>query len=153
VFLWRISNHATLDGLGGTVASARWHTRGRPIVYLSPHPAGALVEVLVHLEIDPARPPGSYRLMKAEAPQDVAVFRVGEAELPNDWRENLLASRNAGDEWLAAGKSALLEVPSAILPETVNYLLNPAHVDAKRVQVVSHESYPYDSRLFSGRTR
>src|SRR2546430_13738089 len=81
MILWRISNHTTLDGRGGLYASGRWHTEGRPIVYLSEKPPGALVEVLVHLELDPAHFPRSYRLLKAEAPEDLSVRTVAGAEL------------------------------------------------------------------------
>jgi RES domain-containing protein len=149
--LWRISNYETLDGRGGLFASARWHTRGRPVVYLANSAAGALVEVLVHLELDPARLPRSYTRLKADASDDISIQRVDVATFAQNWREDSIATRSLGDEWLEAGKSALLEVPSAILPETVNVLLNPLHPDAPKVRVVRHEAYPYDWRLFKGR--
>jgi RES domain-containing protein len=148
VFLWRISNHDALDGRGGLIASARWHTRGRPVVYLATTPAGALVEALVHLELRPNQLPKSYRLLKAEAPDDLPRMRF--SALTEDWRENETASRTLGDEWLSRAQTALLEVPSAILPETMNMLLNPLHPDAARVGMVWHEAYPFDKRLFKG---
>jgi RES domain-containing protein len=148
MFLWRISNHVELDGRGGVLASARWHTQGRPIVYLAGSPAGALVEVLVNLELDPGRLPGSYTLLKAEAADDLPVRRVDVAALPEGWVGDLAATRSVGDAWLAGGESALLEVPSAILPETFNLLLNPLHADAGRVRVVWTHAYPYDRRFF-----
>jgi RES domain-containing protein len=149
VFLWRISNHDSLDGRGGLLASARWHTRGRAIVYLAATPAGALVEALVHLELRPDQLPKSYRLMKAEAPDDLAKMHF--SALTEDWRLNEIASRTLGDEWLGLGETALLEVPSAILPETFNVLLNPGHADAARVRILWHEAYPFDQRLFGGK--
>jgi len=151
MFLWRISNHAAVDGRGGLLASARWHTQGRPIVYLAASPAGALVEVLVNLELDAARLPGSYTLLKAEAPDDIQVSRIEVASLPQGWADDLAISRSRGDEWLAGGESALLEVPSAILPETWNVLLNPHHPDAGRIGVVWQQAYPYDRRFFKAR--
>jgi RES domain-containing protein len=151
VLLWRISNHDTLDGRGGLLASARWHTRGRPIGYLATTPAGALVEALVHLELKPNQLPKSYRLLKAEAPNDLPMMHF--SALTDDWRQNETASRTLGDEWLAQNQTALLEVPSAILPETLNVLLNPLHPDAARVSVLWHEAYPFDQRLFKGTAR
>jgi RES domain-containing protein len=148
MFLWRISNHVELDGRGGLLASARWHTQGRPIVYLAGSPAGALVEVLVNLELDPGRLPGSYTLLKAEAPDELPVQRVDVAALPEGWVGNLAVTRGMGDAWLADGESPLLEVPSAILPETLNLLLNPLHADAGRVRVVWSHACPYDRRFF-----
>ena len=84
MFLWRISNHSTLDGRGGLHAAARWHSQGYAIVYLAASPAGALVEVLVHLELDPQRLPASYRMLKAEAPDEAQPRRITAASLPNN---------------------------------------------------------------------
>jgi RES domain-containing protein len=148
MFLWRISNHEGLDGRGGVLASARWHTQGCPIVYLAASPAGALVEVLVNLELDAARLPGSYMLLKAEAAEDISVRRIELSSLPDGWASDLAISRSRGDDWLAGGESALIEVPSAILPETWNVLLNPRHPDAGRIKVVWQRAYPYDRRFF-----
>jgi RES domain-containing protein len=149
VFLWRISNHDSLDGRGGLLASARWHSQGRPIVYLAASPAGALVEVLVNLELDPV--PATYTLLKLEAPDDIATARIDAGSLPENWRQDLVWSRSQGDEWLAAGQQALLEVPSAILPDTYNLLLNPLHPDVRRMRILSHEAHAYDRRLFKPR--
>src|SRR5712691_9167774 len=102
MILWRISNHATLNGRGGLYASGRWHTEGRPIVYLAESPAGALVEVLVHLELDPARLPKSYRLLKAEAPDHLTIKTITRTALPRSWTTDQIATRTVGDEWLAS---------------------------------------------------
>ena len=147
MLLWRISNHASLEGEGGLIASARWHTRGHPVLYLAETPAGALVEVLVYLELDPAHLPRSYKLLKAEAPDNISLRTIGKADLGADWTQDLLATRNLGDAWLRSRATALLRVPSAIVPETFNLLLNPRHPDAARLRIVSHRDYPWDKRL------
>jgi RES domain-containing protein len=151
VFLWRISNHGTLDGRGGLHASARWHSQGRAVVYLASSPAGALVEVLVHLELDPQRLPASYKMLKAESPAETQPRRLDATALPGNWRDDLALTRSMGDEWLIAGQTALLEVPSALLPETFNLLLNPRHPDAQRVAVLWHQPFPYDRRFFKAK--
>jgi RES domain-containing protein len=150
MFLWRIGNHTTLDGRGGLLASARWHTQGRAVVYLAESPAGALVEVLVHLELDPAHLPKSYRLLKTQAPDDLAMQTIARADLPSGWINNETATRTVGDEWLGSGTSALLRVPSVIVPETYNVLLNPEHADAAKVKVLWQPEYPWDARLLRG---
>lgn len=147
MLLWRISNHATLDGLGGLLASARWHTQGHPIVYLAETPAGALLELLVHLELDVTTLPASYKLLKAEAPDDISLRTVVESNLPGSWRGDLVLTRTMGDEWLASDSTALLKVPSAMMPETCNILLNSLHPEAARVKVLWHREYPWDRRL------
>jgi RES domain-containing protein len=153
MLLWRISNHTTLDGRAGLFASARWHTQGHPILHLAETPTGALTEVLINLELDPSSLPTSYKLLKAEAPDDISIRSVAEAGLPENWREDQVVTRTIGDEWLASGDTALLRVPSVIMPETFNILLNPQHADAARVNVLWHREYPWDQRLFESGTR
>lgn len=147
MILWRISNHATLDGQGGLKASGRWHTRGQPVVYCAPSPAAALLEILVHLEIDVADLPTRYRLLRIEAAQEVSVERLAPEALAESWREDLAVTRRLGDAWLGSGRSALLEVPSALVPETWNVLLNPAHPDHSRIRITTVSEHVLDPRL------
>lgn len=151
MLLWRISNHATVDGRGGLYAPGRWHTPGRAVVYLASSPAGCLIEILVHLEIQEGAFPKSYQLLKLHVPDSVSRERVEEAELAGSWVEDTRISRAAGEQWMVRSASALLEVPSAIIPETSNWLLNPLHPDARKIQLGWARPYPYDGRLF--RTR
>jgi RES domain-containing protein len=145
--LWRISNHANLSGDGGLHASGRWHTRGRRVVYLADHPASALVEVMVHLEIDAEDLPTHYQLFGVDVPDDIAIARLDEAELPEDWRQQSALTRARGDAWLSENTSALLRVPSAIVPEGANYLLNPTHPDATQIGIASAIHAAFDPRL------
>src|SRR5215472_3348789 len=124
MILWRISNHATLDGRGGLYAPGRWHSEGRAIVYLAESPAGALVEAFVPLELNPTRLPKSYRLLKAEAPEGLSLRTMPATDLPRSWISDQIITRTVGDEWLASGSTVLLRVPSAVVPETFNVLLN-----------------------------
>jgi RES domain-containing protein len=146
--LWRISNFADLAGDGGLFASGRWHSRGRRIVYLSDHPASALLEVLVHLEVDPEDLPSGYQLLAVDVDDSIAVDVVEPNELTADWTDNQIATRALGDRWLAAGRSALLRVPSAIVPFAWTWLLNPGHVDVVKTTVADVVNAPFDPRLF-----
>ena len=146
--LWRISNHESLTGDGALRTSGRWHTRGRRIVYLATTPAAALLEILVHAELNIRDLPARYRLLKIDAPDDVVKESVKMDALGGaDWIESRDATRAAGDEWLGRRTSALLVVPSAVVPETDNVLFNPAHADAKRVAVVRISDHVADPRL------
>jgi RES domain-containing protein len=148
MILWRIGNHRTLDGSGGLKASARWHSKGRPIVYLAETASGALTEALVHLELDPNNLPRHYKLLKAAAPDDISIQHITRRDLPDNWVKDEVATRTIGDEWLASMASALLRVPSAIVPESFNVLLNPLHREAARVVVVDYREWPWDRRLW-----
>jgi RES domain-containing protein len=147
VFLWRISNHPSLAGDGALRTPGRWHSRGRRVVYCAQSPAAALLEILVHFEIDIQDLPVRYRLLKMEAPDDVQVERVSVDDLPANWPQKTEVTRELGERWLVKGSAALLSVPSAIVPETFNILLNPAHQDAKRIVVVQTGEHAIDPRL------
>lgn len=145
--LWRVSNHLSLDGDGALRASGRWHTRGRRIVYCAQAPATALLETLVHFEIEVRDLPARCRLLRIEAPEDAAVESVRSDHLPTDWAARFDVTRAIGDEWLAEARSALLLVPSAVVPETLNVLLNPAHRDADRMVITHVSDHVIDPRL------
>ena len=145
---WRFSNHATLDGGGGLRAPGRWHSRGRRIVYLSANPATALLEMLVHMELGVAELPLSYQLLKVGIADDINREAIDPGDLPSGWRSRYEVTRKIGDDWLRSGASAILEVPCAIVAETTNILLNPAHPDGRRVAVLEATKAVLDERLF-----
>src|ERR1700730_12214674 len=145
--LWRISNHANLSGDGGLYAAGRWHSRGRRVTYLADHTASALVEIMVHLEIEAEGLPTRYQLLSVAVPDDLAVTTIDETGLSDDWRDQTALTRAVGDEWLLGQATALLRVPSAIVPEAANYLLNPAHPDAPRATLASALCAGLDPRL------
>jgi RES domain-containing protein len=145
--LWRISNYIDLSGEGGRKYSARWHTAGRKIVYLSESPTSALVETLVHLEVDSEDIPEFYTLLKISVPDGLAVQTLNPPD-GSHWKQNLELTRSIGDAWLAALETALARIPSVIAPRTWNYLLNPAHPDAKEVEIAEVLRERFDNRLF-----
>jgi RES domain-containing protein len=149
MFLWRISNHADLKGLGGERLKGRWHTRvhGKRIVYLAEHPAVALVENLVNLDADPQSIPAHFQLLKISAP-DTAATSLTPTQLASIDTEDLTTTQVLGDNWLTAHTSMLLRVPSIPSPESWNYLLNPLHPDAAKIKLDWARHIAYDKRLF-----
>jgi RES domain-containing protein len=147
--LWRISNRCDLEGIGGEKADGRWHTaaHGKRIVYLSEHPAVALVEVLANLHTNPKLLPETYQLIKIIAgnlPREVLpIDRLSEG-----WRDRLRETQAVGDEWHAKRSSALFIVPSVPSPESFNCLLNPQHPGAKKIEIEWCKWIKYDRRLF-----
>lgn len=141
--LWRISQHADLSGVGGLYAGGRWHSRGQAVVYLADHPASCLLEMLVQgARLDAF--PVAYQCLRVDA-VDVPIADV--SGLPYRWRDEIRATRALGDAWLRSAATALLRVPSVIVPESSSYLLNPAHPDAARCQISSVIRFPLDPRL------
>ena len=133
--------------MGGLYASGRWHSRGRPIVYCSRDPATALLETLVHLEIDAEDRPERFQVLKIEAADAVSYESLADGSLPTGWEADVAATQGVGDRWLLERRSALLEAPSVLVPESWNVLLNPLHPHAVQIKIVSVYKRAFDARL------
>lgn len=142
---WRISNFASLDGAGGVLVRGRWHNAGRPILYAAETPAGALIEILAHLDLEDL--PDDYQLIEIIVAGTASTETVDEASLPHNWRDDLAATRKIGDEWLVAGRSLLLRGPSAPAPHTSNYLVKPRHEEATTIKIAETMRLSLDERL------
>ena len=103
-------------------------------MYCSPNPATALLEILVHTKIDMEDLPANFRYLEIEAPDALAIDDVDMSALGRTWHTDLDASRRAGDEWLRSGRTALLRVPSVIVPATWNILINPQHPESAQIR-------------------
>jgi len=147
VILWRISNYADLKGIGGLKTAGRWHNRGMPIVYLAESPALALLEILVNFELDVEEVPANFQLLEVEYGQRKSISRLNPKVLAEGWQDDLQRTRAVGDEWLMRSSSALLRVPSAVVPQSFNYLFNPRHPEAGMAKINAIVRHPYDTRL------
>lgn len=141
---WRISRHRDLSGTVGQRAPGRWHHAGQPVVYLADNPSAALLEVCVHTSAGDIPP--DFTLLKIET-TGIKPSVVRLRDLPTDWVTDITVTRDIGTAWLRKGSGALLQVPSAIVPETVNFLLNPLHADAAKFHIADVFSWPFDVRL------
>jgi RES domain-containing protein len=117
-------------------------------VYLSSTPASALLEIMVHLEIEEGHLPRFYKLLEIQVADDVRIEKLEDwAKLPKGWPRKQSETRGLGDEWLDRRSAALLQIPSALVPRTSNFLLNPLHPDAAKIQVASVSRQGLDRRL------
>ncbi|OFX13501.1 MAG: hypothetical protein A2516_06870 [Alphaproteobacteria bacterium RIFOXYD12_FULL_60_8] len=139
--LWRLARvpHSALDGDGARVFGGRWNSPGQPMVYCAGSAALAVLEVRVHLDVPLELLPEDYRLFGIE---------IGNVACEDAPLTALESPRSHGDSWLAARHTALLRVPSLIVPEERNVLINPLHPDAQRIQIVSQRAFTFDPRLF-----
>jgi RES domain-containing protein len=147
VILWRVSNYSGLDGVGGLYVSGRWHTKGHPVVYCTLNPATALLETLVHMEIDAEDRPERFQVLRIEGPDTLSVKEIKPSALPSNWVEDVAFTQNVGDAWLSETGSLLLNVPSVLVPETWNVLVNPHHAEASLLKVTMRYEHPFDARL------
>ena len=147
---WRICkaklSGTAFTGEGAFLYGGRWNSPGVRMVYLAQSPSLATLEMLVHL--DASELLAAYRLCEAVF-DDRLVETLDPATLPKNWRRSPapVALQRLGDEWTASMRSAVLRVPSAIVPGESNYLLNPAHPDSTDVTAGKMRPYEFDPRL------
>lgn len=138
------------DGEGARLHGGRWNSPGQAMVYAASSISLATLELLVHLE-SPSLLRRRYAVIPITLPGKT-ISRLSPRDLPEDWTDpaGSHGARAMGDSWLRAGKSLALAVPSVVVPQELNYLINPRHPDFSLVQIGSPEPLLVDSRL--GRT-
>jgi RES domain-containing protein len=134
------------DGEGAKLAGGRWNSPGFKAVYMSSTLALAAIELLVHLGEDAA----ALELVYFEIEIPAAMPMTHVLHPPTGWREEppTAASMRVGDQWLRAGRNALLDVPSAIVPTERNLVLNPIHPSAKKLRIASPQPFRFDPRMW-----
>ena len=148
--LWRIARRefAALDGEGGRLYGGRWTPAGYPVIHASATAALAVLERLVHTRqhvgVDLA-------LLPIDLPDTVPKTLVLEETLPDTWRRTPAPEplQRIGLAWLLGGDTAVLCVPSALVPVEQNYLLNPAHKDFARIKAGDRHTFVFDPRLMT----
>lgn len=125
----------------------RWNHRGTRVVYTSSTLSLAVLELLVHLDDDELAK--DYVGIPADIPDPVEITRIRASSLPREWRHfpRPQALADLGSRWAAARETAVLAVPSAIVPHELNYMLNPLHPHFTRIRIGRPEPFSFDPRL------
>lgn len=149
---WRIVKKrfeaTAFDGEGARLYGGRWNTVGNRMIYTASSRSLAALEIVIHTSNTDLLT--QYVILSIEFP-DRFVTSIKQSDLPGDWRDSPAPSRlqEIGDDWLSNMKSAVLAVPSIIIPEEKNYLLNPAHGDFSTLRLTNPLKFEFDSRLAS----
>lgn len=149
--VWRLcrKKHVAFDGEGARLAGGRWNRRGTAVVYTSATLSLALLEYFVNLG-SAANAPNDLVSVAAEIPDGVAIASIDLAALPRGWRRHPApeALAELGTRWVEQRATAVLSVPSAVVPRERNYLISPAHPDFRRITIGRPEPFPLDARLW-----
>jgi RES domain-containing protein len=147
---WRIVKSklaaTAFSGDGTRKFGGCWNSPGTPLVYLAGSTSLAILEMLVHLNA----PELLHRYVLFEIIFNPSlVIAIHPASLPRNWQKSPAPSslQNIGDAWIAANASPLLQIPSAIVPNEFNYLLNPHHPDFKKITISPKRPLRFDPRL------
>ena len=149
---WRIVRAARANsaftGEGARIYGGRWNSPGTAVVYVSEHESLAALELLVHLT--PLFPDARYLSFRLEW-DDKLTENLPAKDLPVNWKAEPpdFQTMQIGDDWIRAGKSVALAVPSVLSASEMNFLLNPRHGDFKRIKISQPVEYRFDSRLLN----
>ena len=150
--VWRITSgrygDRAFDGEGARLYGGRWNQPGTAVVYCSWTLSLAAQEYFVHLEPDLA--PTDLVAVAADLPSGLAVESLEVEALPRDWRTYPAPERlkDLGTGWVRSGRSAVLQVPSSVIPHEMNVLLNPTHPEFAKIHIRAAEPFSFDPRMW-----
>lgn len=138
---------AAFDGEGARRQSGRWNVDGVPAVYTAGSLSLAVLEVLAHS--DASLLPEDLVYVEAAIPASIKISTL--PEIPHDWQESPApnSTKALGQKWIQEATSAVLAVPSTLVPIETNYLLNPAHKDFKKIRIQPSVKFNFDPRLLA----
>jgi RES domain-containing protein len=152
---WRISKRryanppiAAFDGEGPKRRGGRWTPPGRRVAYASSNLALASLEYFVNL--NPEDAPADLVSIRVEIPDGIRLERVDVISLPGAWRTTPSPRelQTVGERWLMSASSVCLLVPSAIVPDEVNLLINPSHPDFQGLRFSEAVEFRFDPRMW-----
>lgn len=136
-----------ISGTGAHIYGGRWNSKGMAMLYTAGNRSLAALEALVH--IPQKNMTAGFCLLVLNMPDDINVKTIKQSGLPVGWKSIPIqpALQEIGNKWLEEGRTAILRVPSVIIPEEYNYLINPLHPDAKRIKVQKVNAFVFDERI------
>lgn len=133
------------SGEAAKLYPGRWNHYGTQAIYTSASLALATLELIVQLE---ALPPSNYIQITATIPNLTIVHEL--KKLPSGWDSYPFshATQDLGMHWVKNNISAVLKVPSVIIPTEFNYIINPNHLDFKKIIIGKPQNFIFDRRLW-----
>jgi RES domain-containing protein len=146
----RICNTAYSDDLSGTGAKlfgGRWNSKGFAMLYVAENISLAVLEMLVHSQFKDFAIELS--ILRISIPDAIEVKEIKLSKLKQDWIDDYSYTKFIGNEFVKSANNLLLKVPSAIVNEEHNFLINPLHTDFKKVKITEVKQFRTDKRLFT----
>ncbi len=147
---WRITQRRHIEtafsGEGARLFGGRWNSPGTPVIYAAQSQSLAILEVLVHLDTPALLE--KYVLFEVEFGLTL-VTDLDQSLLPKKWKSDPVpkAVQAVGDKWASSGGSVVLRVPSVLVPEESNFLINPRHPYFGSISISDPRSFQFDPRL------
>ncbi|MGH7898244.1 MAG: RES family NAD+ phosphorylase [Candidatus Binatia bacterium] len=153
--VWRIARRPYARdrlGIGARESGGRWNGPGTAVIYAGRTIAVAALEQFVHLA---GIVPADLVLVRIELPDGYSAETPNLSDLPKDW-DRLPpgpSSIDFGTTWVREGRSLAFYVPSVLVPEERNAVLNPNHPEFAQVTMIVERNFRFDPRMFAGATR
>jgi len=135
-----------LTGNGSKIYGGRWNTPGLAAIYTAENISLSVLEILV--AADKNTIPPEYFLIKLYIPDDLPLKQIHSAKLKTKWDNDPGYTQFIGSTFLRSGKEAIMKMPSAIVKDEHNFLLNPSHTGFKKIKILNSEPFDIDIRLF-----
>ncbi|HEX5113191.1 MAG TPA: RES family NAD+ phosphorylase [Saprospiraceae bacterium] len=149
MIVYRLSKAIHSNDLSGTGAEkngGRWNSKGVAMIYTSQSRALCIAEVAVHLPMGIL--PEDYEMISINIPGR-SIFSLPEIQLPKDWKSipPAQSTKTIGDQFIKNQKQLTMKVPSMIVKDEYNFVINPKHLAMKEVRIICIEPFEFDSRL------
>lgn len=146
---FRITHTKWAGKLSGSGYAGRWNSKGKFVVYTTRNRALACLENLVHRSGEGLD--ANFSITEINIPDRMSSEHLDPESLPEGWYEtkNIPYCQSLGDRWLDEKRSLLLEVPSSIIPDETNILINPGHGEFPKISVRQITPFRFDRRLMS----
>lgn len=147
MLVYRICLAKYADDLFASGRRARWNSKDRFVIYTAASRALACLENVVHRSGEGLN--DQFRVLVIDVPDALRIEEIPAAELPAHWERasSYALCQPLGDAWYERRSSAVLRVPSSIVPPEFNYILHSRHPDFKRIQIVGREEFSFDARI------
>jgi RES domain-containing protein len=136
-----------LSGTGAKMYGGRWNSKGVPMLYTAEFISLAALEMLVHNHFKDFSIP--LALVKISIPELIDINEITETKLKKSWQEDAGYTMFMGNEFIKSAEQLILKVPSAVITEEFNVLINPLHAAFKKIKILNIKSFRTDKRLFS----
>ena len=150
MLVYRISGQRFANDLSGTGArlnGGRWNSVGLSLLYSASYRSLALLEILVHTTNNYV--PDDLMLITIEIPDTILIQEILHEAIYDELNRKKAQAQfqTIGDKWIKSQTSLILKVPSVIIPEEFNYLINPLHKDFHKVKIKETKLFRFDERL------
>lgn len=147
MIVYRITLARYATGLFASGNAARWNPKDVKVIYTAESRALACLENVVHRNSHGLN--DNFRTILIEAPDTLPVKIFERKNLIPNWHvfANMPYTQQLGEEWVKSNETAILRVPSVVIPEECNFILNPAHPDFRQVKYLRAEPFEFDSRI------